>query len=83
MGLIDRVMGLLFGSGRNVVAETAEVFRVNAEAQDARAVGLHGAALAQFGAEFARARRSRFDRVMDGSTACRARRWRSARWGCS
>lgn len=66
MGLIDRAMGVLFGSGRNVVAETAEVFRVNAEARDAREAGLHGEALAQFGAEFAKARRSRFDRLMDG-----------------
>jgi len=66
MGLIDRAMALLFGSGRNVVAETAEVFRVNAEARDAREAGLRGEALAQFGAEFAKARRSRFDRLMDG-----------------
>ncbi|MBY6005956.1 holin family protein [Salipiger bermudensis] len=66
MGLIERAMGLLFGSGRNVVAETAEVFRVNAEACDAREAGLRGKALAQFGAEFVKARRSRFDRVMDG-----------------
>ena len=66
MGLIDRAMGVLFGSGRNVVAETAEVFRVNAEARDAREAGLRGEALAQFGAEFAKARRSRFDRLMDG-----------------
>ena len=66
MGLIDRAMGVLFGSGRNVLAETAEVFRVNAEARDAREAGLRGVALAQFGAEFAKARRSRFDRLMDG-----------------
>lgn len=66
MGLIDRMLGLFFGSGRNVVAETAEVFRVNAEAQAGREAGLQGQALHQFGREFLAGRRGLFDRVLDG-----------------
>ena len=65
MGLIERVLGLIFGSGRNVVTETAEVFRVNAEAQASRDSGLQAQALAQFGQEFLLARPGRFDRFMD------------------
>lgn len=64
MGMIDRTMALLFGGG-NVIRETAEVFRVNAEAQAAREVGLQGKALEQFAAEFLGQRQSRFDRFMD------------------
>jgi hypothetical protein len=42
MGLITSLMQFLFGDGRNVVAETGQVFRENAEtgairAADARA----------------------------------------------
>ncbi|SNR41061.1 holin family protein [Puniceibacterium sediminis] len=65
MGLIERMMGLVFGSGRNVVAETAEVFRVNAEAQAGREAGLQSAALQQFGQEFRLSQRGWFDRLMD------------------
>lgn len=65
MGLIDGLMGLLFGAGRNVVRETAEVFRPNAEAASARDAGLQGAALGQFSAEFARPRAGAFDRFVD------------------
>ncbi|MFC4730359.1 holin family protein [Salipiger abyssi] len=64
MGMIDRTMGLLFGGG-NVLRDTAEVFRVNAEAQAAREAGLQGKALEQFAAEFLGQRPSRFDRFMD------------------
>ena len=66
MGMMGQGMDLLFGGGRNVIADTAEVFRVNAEAQDARATALQDAALRQFGAEFALPRRGLFDRFMDG-----------------
>mgnify|MGYP000633909621 CR=1 FL=1 len=31
MGLIDRIFGMIFGGQRNVVRETIEVFRENAE----------------------------------------------------
>ncbi|ETX15572.1 carboxylesterase [Roseivivax halodurans JCM 10272] len=66
MGLIDQGLGLVFGDGRNVVAETAQVFRVNAEAQSARDAEAQANALAQFGREFALANRSVFDRLIDG-----------------
>ncbi len=65
MGLIASLMGLVFGSGRNVVAETAEVFRVNAEAQAGREAGTQNAALQQFGQEFRLTQRGWFDRLMD------------------
>jgi hypothetical protein len=65
MGMIETLFGALFGRGRNVVAETAEVFRVNAEADAARGVELRGAALQQFGQEFRVVRRGWFDRLMD------------------
>lgn len=65
MGLIGNMFGTLFGSGRNVVAETAEVFRVNAEAADARAADIQSDALAQLAAEFALPRRGVFDRLID------------------
>ncbi|SES17561.1 Holin of 3TMs, for gene-transfer release [Tranquillimonas rosea] len=66
MGLIDRGMTLLFGQGGNLVAETAEVFRVNAEADAARDARLKQAALTQFAAEFG-AGRGLFDRAVDGA----------------
>ncbi|GGG59027.1 hypothetical protein GCM10011415_01050 [Salipiger pallidus] len=67
MAMIDKLMGLLFGGGANVIRDTAEVFRVNAEAQASRDAGLQDAALEQFAAEFlARSKQSRFDRIMDG-----------------
>lgn len=66
MGLIDRVLTLVFGGGRNAVAETAEVFRVNAENADARAAELQSAALAQLAAEFGLERKGWYDRFIDG-----------------
>jgi hypothetical protein len=51
MGLI-RFLGALFGGGRNVVTETVEAFRPNAEAADRRAAEAQGAALRQMAAEF-------------------------------
>ena len=66
MGVIGPILGTLFGSSRNVVAETAEVFRVNAEKEAGRAHELSAAALAQFAAEFAHPRRGLFDRMVDG-----------------
>lgn len=65
MGLIDRLFGLVFGSG-NVVRETAEVFRENAERSAQRGADLREAAMTQFGAEFAVPRQGRFDRFVDG-----------------
>jgi hypothetical protein len=66
MGLITEITGSLFGGGRNVVAETAEVFRVNAEAEAQRDANASHAALAQFAAEFEGARQGWFDRFVDG-----------------
>ncbi|WP_288941771.1 holin family protein [uncultured Roseovarius sp.] len=66
MGMIERIVTLFFGDGRNVVAQTAEVFRENAEAGAARESEQRAAAVDQFGAEFGQPPRGRFDRVMDG-----------------
>lgn len=66
MGLIERIFGLVFGGGRNVVQETVEVFRENAEAGAQRSAKVQGQAMAQYGAEFAVPRKGRFDRFMDG-----------------
>jgi hypothetical protein len=66
MALITDVLRAAFGGERNIVAETAEVFRINAEAEAQRdAVATH-AALAQFAAEFDGARQGGFDRFVDG-----------------
>lgn len=64
MGVIERVFDTVFGGGRNVIAETAGVFRVNAEENSKREAAMTQAAMAQFGAEFGG--RSRFDAVIDG-----------------
>jgi len=66
MGLMGGVLGILFGPGKNVVRETAEVFRENAEAASARDSELQRAAIEAFAAEFAHARKGVFDRFMDG-----------------
>lgn len=65
MGLIERILGVVFGSGRNMIAETAEVFRVNAENEAGRGQAMQSAALAQFSSEFKVVRRGCFDRLMD------------------
>lgn len=65
MGLIERMFTLVFGGG-NVVKETAEVFRENAEAKAEREAALSDAALTQFAAEFVLPRQGLFDRFMDG-----------------
>ena len=66
MGVSGGVLGLLFGGGRNVVRETAEVFFENTEAGAARAEAMQRQAMSEFGAEFAVPRRGWFDRFMDG-----------------
>ncbi len=66
MGIIDGTLGALFGGGRNVVKETVEVFRENAEAAGQREIDLQSATLGQFAAEFAVARKGWFDRFIDG-----------------
>ena len=64
--MIGRFLSSLFGGGRNVVVETAEVFRENAEAGAQRRADYDQAALAQYAAEYQHARRGGFDRFMDG-----------------
>ncbi|MEL6642137.1 MAG: holin family protein [Pseudomonadota bacterium] len=66
MGVITDFLGMLFGSHRNVLAETIEVFRENAENAGVRESEAQAAALHQFSAEFRHARRGWFDRFIDG-----------------
>ncbi|WP_299983458.1 holin family protein [uncultured Ruegeria sp.] len=66
MGLISGLLALLFGGGRNVVRETTEVFRENAESGAVRSAALRQAAMAQFGSEFVTPAKGGFDRFMDG-----------------
>ena len=67
MGVITDIFGVLFGGSRNVVKDTVEVFRPNAEAMSKRGFDLDSATLNQMAAEFAdRQNRGRFDRLMDG-----------------
>lgn len=66
MGLISGVMTFLFGDGRNVLAETAEVFRENVEKGAVRAADSRSESLAQFAGEFVHPSRGLFDRLVDG-----------------
>jgi len=66
MGLMQKLVGLLFGSGRNVIVETAGAFRENAELGAVRSADQWGQGMAQFSAEFAPRAKGRFDRFMDG-----------------
>ena len=66
MGMIWDFVKMVFGGGRNVVAETAEVFRENAEAGAQRGADLQTQAMIQLTAEFQRAQKGWFDRFMDG-----------------
>lgn len=66
MGLIGDIVGVVLGNGRNVVRETVEVFRPNAEAEAMRDAARSAAALAQYATEFALPQRGWFDRFMDG-----------------
>ncbi|WP_299280550.1 holin family protein [uncultured Tateyamaria sp.] len=66
MGLMERVLSLVFGGGGNVVKDTVEVFRENAEAGSARAQAVQMQAMREFGQEFMVPRQGMFDRVMDG-----------------
>jgi len=64
--MIATFWDMLFGNRRNVIRETAEVFRENSEEAAKRAHDLQGAALSQFAAEFATPQKGGFDRLMDG-----------------
>ena len=64
--MVMDILRVLFGTGGNVVRETAEVFRVNAEAADQRRIETQRAALDQMAAEFQGEGRGAFDRMIDG-----------------
>jgi len=66
MGLIERIFGGVFGDGRNVIVETAQVFRENAEGAAVRQAGIKQQSMRQFASEFAVPRSGFFDRLMDG-----------------
>jgi len=66
MGLIERIFTTVFGGERNLLRDTVEVFRENAEAGAQRTHTAQAQAMAQYGAEFAVARQGGFDRFMDG-----------------
>lgn len=66
MALIRQILRLVLGNGRNVVRDTVEVFRENAEAGAQRGAEARAQAMVQFAAEFAQSHPSRFDRFIDG-----------------
>lgn len=65
MGMIPEIFGFLFGGGRNVLRDTAEVFVENAEAGARRSAEVRGGAMEQFSKEFVPKRKGGFDRFMD------------------
>lgn len=64
--MISEVLSAIFGCNRNVLRETVEVFRENAEAGASRGHDSQMAALAQMAAEFQLPKKGWFDRAMDG-----------------
>jgi hypothetical protein len=66
MGLIERLFGVVFSSNRNMVRDTVEIFRENAETGAARGAVVQGQAMEQYGDEFRTNGAGRFDRFMDG-----------------
>ncbi|KIN61337.1 putative carboxylesterase [Sulfitobacter noctilucae] len=66
MGMIERVLTLVFGGQSNVVRETVEVFRENAEAGAQRGALVQEQAMKEFGQEFLIPRKGWFDRCIDG-----------------
>ncbi len=65
MGLISGLLGIIFGNDRNVIKETAEVFRENAESNAVRGQELRLEVLQQFAKEFDTRNQSFFNRFMD------------------
>ena len=66
MGIIGQIMSAIFGGGRNVVAETVQVFSENAENGAVRDADAKTAALTQLATEFGHARQGWFNRFIDG-----------------
>jgi hypothetical protein len=65
MGLIERIFSSVFGTGRNVIVETVQVFRENAEEAAVRQASIQTQSMQQFASEFAVQRQGGFDRFMD------------------
>lgn len=65
MGLISGLLSIVFGNDRNVIRETAEVFRESAENKATRGQELQLEVLQQFAKEFESSNSSIFDRFMD------------------
>lgn len=65
MGLIAGLLGAIFGNDRNVIKETAEVFRANAEGNAVRGQELRLEVLQQFAKEFEARNDGMFNRIMD------------------
>lgn len=66
MGVVERILASMFGGNRNLVRETVEVFRENAESAAERGAVIQQGAVEQYGTEFVRPRSGGFDRFMDG-----------------
>jgi len=66
MGVVNTLLSVLFGSNRNVIKETAEIFMENREGASVRDTALRRAALEQLGQEFSMAKQGKFDRFIDG-----------------
>ncbi|MVO14660.1 holin family protein [Parasedimentitalea huanghaiensis] len=66
MGVISQFLKMAFGGNRNVLRETVEVFRENAESGAQRQFEGQMAAINQMQSEFALQQRGWFDRCMDG-----------------
>ena len=65
MGLIERIFSSVFGNGRNVIVETAQVFRENAEGAAVRQASIQTQSMQQSASEFTVQRQGGFDRFMD------------------
>ena len=83
MGLIDRIFGMVFGTGGNLIRDTAEVLIENAEKGAAREVVMRSDTFAQFATEFAVAQSCLFDRLIDALNRMPTRPWRLAPLVCS
>ncbi|MEM6565801.1 MAG: holin family protein [Pseudomonadota bacterium] len=66
MGLISGLLSIVFGNERNVLKETAEVFRANAEQGEVRNQELRMETLKQFASEQATQNSGGFNHFMDG-----------------
>ena len=53
MGMIERMFQLMFGGGGNMVHDTVEVFRENAEVGSQRGAQVQMQAMREYGQEFA------------------------------